>query len=165
VTWLSAIERSPLATWVREDNSIFAYPGILFLHTAALAVVVGLSAVIDLRLLGVARRMPVAPLERFFPIIWTAFVVDAITGTLLLAADATTKLTSPVFSVKMACVAGAAVVTAALRRAVFRAPTAESLTTRKRTWLAVASLALWVGATAAGRLMAYLGAVAGLPGS
>jgi hypothetical protein len=164
VNWLSAIEHSALSTWVREDTSIFAYPGILFLHTAGLSVVVGLCAVVDLRLLGFARRLPVAPLERFFPIIWAAFVVDAISGTILMAADATTRLTSPIFYVKMTLIAGAAAATVALRRTAFRRRAPDGSIPPAAKWLAAVSLALWFGATAAGRLMAYLGTVAGAPG-
>jgi hypothetical protein len=40
----------------------------------------------------------------FFPLVWTAFWLNAITGTILPAADATTKLTNPDFGVKMASI-------------------------------------------------------------
>jgi hypothetical protein len=43
---------------VRESRSIWAYPTILTLHTVGLALLAGLSIAVDLRMLGVARRVP-----------------------------------------------------------------------------------------------------------
>ena len=56
---------------------------------------------VDLRVLGFARRLPLAPLERYFPIIWAGFWASAISGAILFAADATSKIVSPLFGVKM----------------------------------------------------------------
>src|SRR5206468_2113204 len=67
---LSWIEHAAFPTWVRTTNSLFGYYGFLFLHTVGLAMVVGISSVIDLRVLGFARRLPIAPLDAFFPILW-----------------------------------------------------------------------------------------------
>jgi hypothetical protein len=164
VDLLSTIEHSAISTWVREGSSFWAYPGILFMHTVGVALVVGISAMIDLRVLGFARTLPVAPLERYFPVIWIGFWISAISGTILLAADATTKLANPVFGVKMILIALGVVNMALIRRVVFRASTADTARTARGRLLATASLVLWFGAAAAGRLMPYLGAVAGLPG-
>ena len=162
--FLSTIEHSTFCTWVREDNSIWAYPFILFLHTLGMATVVGMSAMVDLRLLGFARTLPVAPLERYFPIMWTGFWINAISGTILLATDATTKIANPVFGVKMVLIALGVVNMVFIRRVVFRDPSVDNVVPALGKVLAAASLLLWLGATAAGRLMAYLGAVSGLPG-
>jgi hypothetical protein len=149
---------------VRENNSIWAYPGILFMHTLGMATVVGMSAMVDLRLLGFARTLPVAPLERYFPIMWTGFWINAISGTILLAADATSKIANQVFGVKMVLIALGVVNMVFIRRVVFRDPSVDNVVPALGKVLAAASLVLWLGATAAGRLMAYLGAVSGLPG-
>jgi hypothetical protein len=164
VEFLAAIEHSAFCTWVREDGSLWAYPGILFMHTVGVAIVVGMSAMVDLRLLGFARTLPVAPLEKFFPVIWTGFWIDAVSGTILLAADATAKFTNPVFYVKMLFIAIGVVDIVLIRRVVFRGPTADAAVPALGKFLAAASLVLWFGATTAGRLMPYLGAVSGLPG-
>ena len=152
---LSAIEHSAFFTWVREDSSIWAYPGIRFIHTVGLAIVVGVSTMINLRLLGFARTLPVAPLERYFPIIWAGFWINAISGTILLAADATTKLTNPAFRVKMILIALAVVNLVLIRRVVFRDPNADTSVSGFGKFLATVSLLLWFGATTAGRFMAY----------
>ena len=43
LTWL---EQTDLSRWVTESPSLFAYPSILFLHTAGLAFLVGPSIAI-----------------------------------------------------------------------------------------------------------------------
>src|SRR6516225_2897779 len=90
--FLTAIEQSGFCTWVRESGSMWAYPLILFLHTVGLGFVVGTCMVVDLRLLGYAPRIPLKPIERFFPYLWAGFWISAISGTILLAADATTNV-------------------------------------------------------------------------
>jgi hypothetical protein len=156
VKLLSTIEYSAFCTWVRESNSLWAYPGILFMHTMGTALVVGMSAMIDLRVLGFARQLPVAPLERYFPILWAGFWVSAISGAILFAADATSKIVSPLFGVKMLLIVLGVLTTVFIRRTVFRAPDGEKSGWGRDQWLAFASLVVWFGAIAAGRLMAYI---------
>ena len=86
--YLTALEQTGLATWVRESNSLWAYPTVLTLHTVGLGVLVGANWALDFRLLGVAPRVPLAPLRRLFPLMWFGFWINAVTGVLLLMADA-----------------------------------------------------------------------------
>ena len=65
---LASIEGSALAAWTRESPSIWAYPTILTLHTVGLAIVVGASVVIDVRLLGLSPRIPVGVLRSLTPL-------------------------------------------------------------------------------------------------
>jgi len=165
MSFLASIENTAVASWVRESSSLWAYPTILFLHTVGLGFLVGLNAAIDLRILGVARRLPLAPLEKFYRVMWAAFWVNALSGTLLLVADATTKLTNPVFYIKMSFVALGVVTMIWIRRRVFRDPAVDRAPVAQLgRVLATASLLFWLGAITAGRLMAYLGPVSGAPG-
>lgn len=148
------MEASGLATWVRESPSLWAYPAILTLHSIGLGIVVGVSVIVDLWLLGRARGLQAADMSRLFPVIWWAFAVNALTGVLLFAADATRKGTQPIFFVKLGCIALALIVTLRARSLLRAAGAGAAESGRKR--LAAASLALWFGAIAAGRLMAYL---------
>src|SRR5262245_59518896 len=129
-----------------------------------MGVVVGVNAGIDLRILGLAPALPLAPMERFFPLLWIGFWVNAVTGTILLAADATTKMTNPDFYVKMGFIALALINLRMLRSRVFRDPLVDNkpLSPDVKV-LAVTSLIFWLGAITAGRLMAYVGPVSGLP--
>ena len=154
LVWL---ENSSLGTWVRESPSLFAYSGLISLHAFGLAFAAGVSAAIALRILGVAPGLPLAPMEKLFPIIWIAFWVNAVSGALLLTSSATTDLTNPVFFTKMAFVVLAIATVRLLKHQVFRDP--ARLKTRpapqRARILAAASLVCWMGAIVAGRLVEY----------
>jgi hypothetical protein len=158
-------ENSAFGSWVRESSSLWAYPAILFLHTVGLGFVAGISTAVDLRILGVARKLPLAPMEKFFPVMWLGFWINALSGTALLIADATTKLTNPVFYIKMSFVALAVVNMMLIRRRVFRDPAIDTVPLASPArWLAATLIVFWMGAITAGRLMAYFGPVSGAPG-
>lgn len=161
--FLRLIEQSSFSQWVIGSSSVFAFPSILLLHTIGMGVVVGISAGIDLRILGLAPALPLAPLEKFFPLLWVGFTINTITGFILLAADATTKMVNPDFYVKMVFIALALLNLRTLRKRVFRDPLIDKkpLTSDVKI-LAVTSMIFWLGAITAGRLLAYVGPVSGL---
>ena len=157
------IELTSIGTFVRESPSLLAYPTVLFLHTIGLGFLVGVSAVVDLRLLGFAAGMPVKPLGRLFGIMWFGFWINAISGMLLLMADASTKLINPVFFIKLGFIALAVADIWLINRLVFRNKdfNYDAIPSNVKA-MAGASLLFWIGATTAGRLMAYIGPVSGL---
>jgi len=163
VEFLAYLEQTGFSTWVRESRSLYSYPGILLLHTYGMAVVVGLVAGIDLRILGFAPALPLAPMQKFLPVVWIAFGVNAVTGTILLVADATTKLSNPDFFIKMGFIILAVVVRRLIDARVFGKPPADAVPLSPGVKaLAAASLFCWLGAVTAGRLLAYVGPVSGL---
>jgi len=160
---LQYIENSGFSQWVKQSGSLWAFPGILLLHTYGMAILVGIIAGIDLRILGLMPALPLAPMRKLMPLVWAAFWVNAITGTMLLAADATTKLTNPDFGVKMAFIVIAVITQRMIQTRVF----GDSEVDRRpfplnAKMLAVTSLACWLGAITAGRLLAYVGNAGGL---
>ena len=161
--FLHWMEQTGFSTWVRESPSIFAFPTILLLHTIGMALCVGINAGIDLRILGFAPGLKLSPLERFFPIFWLGFGVNAVTGTILVMQDATTKLTNLDFYVKMIFIVLAVINVRMLRTRVFRNPQLDQgpLSSDVKV-LAVTSLFFWLGAITSGRLLAYVGPVSGL---
>jgi hypothetical protein len=161
--FLTRLEQTGLGTWVREAPTLWAYPTVLFLHTVGLGFLVGINVAIDLRLLGVARMLPLRPFERLYPVMWAGFWVNAVSGAALILADATTKLTNPVFYVKMLFVGLGVVNMAWMKRRLFReASVDEWPTSGHARFVAITSLVIWIGATTAGRLMGYLGPKSGL---
>lgn len=152
------LEESGLSTWLRESQSIMAFPMVLALHTVGLGLVVGCTVVVDLRLLGGASRVPLKPLEQFFSIMWIGFAVNAVSGVMLFAKEATTVSISVVFWVKMTLIALAMWVVTRIRAAVFEDPLIDThpVPAHVRT-LALASILLWAAAITAGRLLAYIG--------
>jgi len=161
--FLRLIEGSSFSQWVTGSSSVLAFPSILLLHTIGMGVVVGISAGVDLRILGLAPAMPLAPMERFFPLLWVGFWVNAVTGVILLAADATNKATNPDFYVKMAFITLAVINQQIMRNRVFRDPFIDKrpLTSEAKI-LALTSIIFWLGAITSGRLLAYVGPVSGL---
>jgi hypothetical protein len=152
--WLSQTAPS---IWIREGTSIWAYPMIITLHSVGLAVMVGLSVVVALRILGVASALPLAAMERLYPAIWAGFVINTISGIGLILGDPVGMLTNPLFGVKILLVAAAVANVAIIERRVVRSPRAHaSGASRGGQMLATASLVLWVAATTMGRLTAYL---------
>jgi hypothetical protein len=154
--FLRSLEETNFSTWLRESNSIFAFYFILLFHTFGLALLVGANVFVDLRILGVAADLPLAPLKRFFSIMWVGFALNVITGILLVIAYPTKALTNPVFYMKLTCIAVAVIVMQKTYTQVFGdAGLSESLMQAKGRTLAKWSLALWIAAITAGRLLAY----------
>src|SRR5712691_1722727 len=116
---LQTIEESGLSTWLRESESPFAFYFVLLFHTFGLALVVGANTVIDLRILGIEREIPLAPLKRLFGVMWLGFAINAASGVLLLIAYPTKALTNPVFYLKLLLIGFAVFVMAKLKSRVF----------------------------------------------
>ena len=154
---LAQLEQSGFATWVRESNSLLAYPSVLFLHTAGMAFVAGISSLIDLRILGFADEMPLGGMRKALPYMWAGFALNTATGLVLFAVDATTKIVSPVFYTKLIFI-GLALAVCVTQRKAFSDPRLDKgpLDTNTRI-LAFASIVCWIGAITAGRLLAYVG--------
>jgi hypothetical protein len=80
---------------------------------------------------------------------------------MMLVADATTKLTTPDFYVKMALVFAGLFVLIRMRRQIFQNPQLDKVPmSGNAKMLAWASMACWFGAITAGRLLAYVGPAA-----
>jgi hypothetical protein len=128
---------------------------MIALHALGMAVMVGLSLVIDLRVLGWFAGIPLSALQRFFGLAWIGFGINFLSGGGLFSAQATTYITDWVFMTKMALVLLGAITAAILQPAVAKAgPNGEVSGGTK----AVAGLAIvfWIAAIIMGRLTAYL---------
>src|SRR2546426_311299 len=156
--FLLHIEQSGFCQWVRESDSLFAYSGVLLLHTIGMGFVVGISACMDLRILGFAPAVRLAGMEKFSPVLWLGFWVNTITGIILLAIHATSKLANPDFYIKMVFIALAIITLRMIKTDVFLNPLIDKVPpSAKARMLAVLSLIFWIGAITSGRLLAYVG--------
>ena len=148
------IENTSLSMWVRGE-SMFAFPLILSAHTLGMGFLAGTSAGIDLRVLGLANRVPMSELAKFYPVMWLALAVNFTSGTLLLIGYPYKAFTNPLFYVKLTLIAVAVYLLVRIRREILlQAEPAETVLRRGRS-LAMVSLACWVGVIFAGRLLAY----------
>ena len=159
LTWL---ETSRFSEWLVQSDTIWAYPTVLTLHTVGLALLVGANTALDLRLLGFGKKLPIASLANTFPIMWIGFWINAVSGAMLFAADATTKGTLPIFQLKLGLIVLGVVNIWLIKRTVFGArgfrlqPEGNApVVTWPAKLLAATSLVIWMVAIAAGRYMAY----------
>lgn len=158
--FLLRIEESGFSQWVREADSLLAFPGILLLHTIGMGLVVGINAVFDLRVLGFAPSVRLRAIERFFPVMWLGFWINAITGAILLAVNATKMTRNPDFYIKLVFIALAVINIFLLKKHALSPEEPPPSTPAK--FLAVTSLIFWLGAITSGRLLAYVGRSSGV---
>jgi hypothetical protein len=161
--FLAWLEELSFSHWLNESPRVWGYPMFLFMHTLGMSVVAGGSAVVNLAILGIWPRTPLRPLARLFPVLMWGFAVNAVTGVSIFLKDATSYGRNVDFYVKLLFVLGGMWILRRLRRRVFGDPHLDAAPlppVAKR--LAWASLVCWLGAIVCGRLIAYLGPVAGL---
>jgi hypothetical protein len=155
--FLSWLENTDTMTWIRESTSLLGYTLYLSLHTLGLVFMLGPVVVIGLRISGVLRQLPIAPLRSFFPLMTGGFVVNVVSGLVLFATAPVGFVQNVTFLVKLTCVIVAAGVLWKFLRLVFGggdAPDVAVDTPRARRLFAV-DAALWTVAIIAGRLTAY----------
>ena len=58
------LENLGFSTWVRESDSLLAFPTFLFMHTLGMSLVAGGAAIIDFALLGMWPKTPIRPLVK-----------------------------------------------------------------------------------------------------
>ena len=153
-----AIEAFPLAVWLRQ--SVWAYPIVNTLHILGVALLIGSVVALDLRLMGVWRRVGVTALARVLaPLAITGFGLAACMGVLLFIVRAADYAPLWLFQVKMALLVLALVNAAVfLRTAAWRrlaGPGSDEYVPPHLRVLAALSLFLWLGVMTFGRLVGY----------
>jgi len=150
----AALEDSAFGVLMRE--SAWLYPGVNLLHLLGLVLLLGAMLFLDLRLLGVARWLPLAPLYRWLSGFAAAgLLIQLVSGFALFAADAGPLAANPLLRLKLALVllgAGNALLFRLWQAPRLRRDAALPATLRLQ---AVLSLGLWLAVMAAGRLLAY----------
>lgn len=155
--WQVLADSAP-AVWVR--TSAWAYPLLETAHVIGLGLLFGSIVMMDLRLLGLNRVLPIGPLGRhLLPAAWTGFVINATSGTLLFMSDAPEFAANTAFRLKLVLIAVAGLNVFLVHRGPYRQAVAadpqRTVTTRVRI-AAVVSIALWICVIAAGRMIAYV---------
>ena len=146
LTWL---ENSSVGGWIRE--SLWGYPIVLSSHAVGMAIVVGVVTMIDIRVLGYAKQIPIDSFKSLFNLAWGGFVLNFISGCLLFTGDPTKFFNDTPFRIKITLIILGMISVWLLLREV---RTDES--SKKAKAIAIFSLLCWFGAITAGRLTAYL---------
>jgi hypothetical protein len=154
---LDYLQNLAVAEWIRSSTSIFGYTAVLTAHAVGLAIVVGVNTIIGLRLLGVARDIPLAGLSRLYSVVWAGFVINLLSGLLLFVAEAHAMAAMWLFWGKLTFVALGMIVAELLKRFYFAdiASVQAGVVTRVGRNLAILSLVCWFLALIVGRLTGY----------
>ncbi len=150
---LLALQNSTFANWVQQS----AYPIVITLHSIGLATLVGLLVVIDLRVLGFVKPLPLAALRQLMNVVWIGFWINAASGMMLFSIDAKKDFHSGLFRTKLSAIALGLLLGSIIKSKVL-APSALPApvdTSRQAKMLAALSLLCWAGAIVSGRLLAY----------
>jgi hypothetical protein len=151
----AALEHSPLGQWAR--GSPIGYPLANLVHLLGLVMLVGAVGVLDLRLVGFFRALPAAALSRaLIPLAATGILLLLPSGFVMFSADAGPLLKSDLFLWKLGLIAAAFVNLVGFHLLWNRhVDDWDRRATGAGRAMALASLSLWLGAAALGRLIAY----------
>ncbi|MFT5500385.1 MAG: hypothetical protein ACI88G_000514 [Woeseiaceae bacterium] len=153
-----SLENTSLAIWVGE--SLWGYPLMLGSHAIGLAIVVGLFLMLDLRIIGFNKGVAFDSFLRLFRLAWIGLAINATSGFALFSSQATIFIESAPFLIKITCILLGVVTAVLIRRQLTANAAAWDASAEKATGvirpLAIASIACWIAAICAGRLIAYL---------
>jgi len=156
-TWLHNTRLS----WAVAGGVPWIWPLCETLHFMGLALLVGIVGVFDLRILGMAKGLPIAPIQRLMPWAVLGFLINLVTGFLFFAGDPFQYIHNVAFAFKLLFIALAGVnvvvfYASGLSRQVdeigpgYDAPAAVKI-------VAAASLILWIGVMYWGRMLPFIG--------
>lgn len=135
------------------------YPTFETGHYIGLSLLVGGIMLIDLRVLGFARALPLKSMIGLLPFVWVGFLINVFTGSMLFIYGATNFGPNRAFQVKMAFLVLAGLNALAFDLAVRRSGSSWVAADRPPTFVkgvATLSLFFWVCVVTTGRWMAYL---------
>lgn len=145
------------------NGNDWAWPLFEIFHFVGMAALIGTVGLVDLRILGVAKGIPISQLERLIPIGVAGFVVNAMTGFVFIAGNPVggpmEYLTNLALQLKLLLI-----LLAAINLFVFYftgiskatdAVAADGNAPRSAKIVAATSLVLWFGVIFFGRLIMY----------
>jgi hypothetical protein len=155
--WLHSTRLS----WAVAGGIPWIWPLCETLHFMGLALLVGVVGVLDLRMLGMAKQLPLGPIQRLMPWAVLGFTINLVTGFLFFVGDPAQYLHNVAFAWKLIFIGAAGVnvilfyVTGLYRRvdsvgAGHDVPLAAKLA-------AATSLFLWIGVMYWGRMLPFIG--------
>jgi hypothetical protein len=139
-------------------NTAWGWPFIESLHYIALAVLLGTVGLFDLRMLGMAKAIPLSGLHKAVPYGVFAYLANIATGSLFFVSAPDQYAYNPAFQLKLLCM-----LVAGVNVAVFYSTTARTVKALPPNIaaplhvkvIAFVSLASWIGVIIFGRLITY----------
>ena len=155
VAWLQA-------TWLSHQilQRIWVWPAAETIHFIGLALVIGIIGFLDLRLIGLFPRVPIAAVRELIPYGIAGFALNLVTGVTFLIGHPEQYAHSITWWLKVGFLVIAGLNTAVFEFAV--APSTVSLAPGEPTPLAAKcvgyiSLAAWFGVLYCGRMLPFIG--------
>lgn len=154
--WALALQGSALGELMR--SSIMLYPAANVVHTLTIAFLLGPIILLDLRLLGLGRAVPLVPAARLATRVAAgAVLVLLVSGGLLFVSDAGALAGNPMMQAKaVLIVCGLTNALAFERLWQDRLPSWDAAPPLAGRLQVLASVALWLAVAACGRLIAYV---------
>jgi uncharacterized membrane protein len=135
-------------------HSPWGWPVVESLHFIGLSLLVGCVGLFDLRLLGVARQIPVLALHRLVPFGVAGFALNVVTGVMFVTSVPDQYLYNPAFQSKLLFMALAGVNMLLFYRFAWRGLVAGQGLRLAQLGAAV-SLLCWLGVIVGGRLITF----------
>ena len=154
--FLRPLEKSPIGAWVRESE--WGYAIVLCAHAVGMAIVVGILAMICLRVLGYGKGVGLRQLRKLSAIAWAGFAINAVSGVMLFFGNARRLAETTAFQVKLVFIVVGGVTVWMLWRELNAAPEAlgpDGAATQRAKAVAIVSLVVWLAAIVAGRTIGY----------
>ncbi|MEQ8602598.1 MAG: DUF2214 domain-containing protein [Marivibrio sp.] len=152
-TLLAAVEASGTAAALRTGR--WSYAAVNAAHILGIALLVGPIMTLDLRMLGLWRSVPLAPLAVVLrPVAASGLAVAVAAGLALFSVQAAHYGDLALFQAKLALIIAGAGGALALHRAA--GPTLERAAPGRLRLHALLSISCWLGALVCGRLIAFV---------
>ena len=155
--WLvtNIIAHSPVAHMMR---TAWGWPIAESIHFLGLCLLIGCIGTFDLRLLGVAKRVPIAAMHRLIPWGILGFVINASSGLMFLLTEPDQYIYNPSFHLKLLFLTigglNAATFYLTSYRRVFNANASLDAPTHAKV-IAAISLCAWMAVIVGGRLLTF----------
>ena len=140
------------------DNAI-VFPALEMAHFLGLCLLFGALLVVDLRVVGFARAIPIARVEIFVRFALIGFAINLVSGLMFVVGDSDRYLVNIAFWTKMGMIVAAGLNTAHFVRRVkpqMDAGVDSSELTADARVVAWLSLTLWTGVIVLGRFIPYV---------
>jgi hypothetical protein len=163
-----SLDLQPLANWLTAtslsafvNNHAWVWPACESLHFVGLALLIGNVGLLDLRLLGFEKRLPIMAVNRFVRWGVLGFAINLVTGIFFFAGNPAQYIHNIAFGWKVAFMALAGVnvlvfYATGMARVVKALGPGDDAPVLVKV-IAATSLVLWIGVMYMGRMLPYIG--------
>lgn len=159
---LEWLEETDIAVWV--SSSAWGYAGTLAAHGIGMAIVVGITVVIALRILGFAKGLSIAGLRELVPVFIFGLLLNGLSGVALFMAAATDFFYNIAFQIKIVMIVIGLFLVIKIDQSVLK-PAVQSLnrgveeieiSSKAKIYSVLALTVWWFSVVLSGRLIGYV---------